>query len=346
MTVNLKEVLEALAGRRSLSFEESSKLADSMLDGGLDDVGVAAVLVALRVKGEEAGEVAGFAYSLLRAAERVEAPRRPLLDTAGTGGDGAHTINASTAAAIVAASLGVAVAKHGNRGVSSKSGSADILEALGYPVGHGAREAECLLAKKGFTFLFAPRFHPAMKRVMPVRRKLGVRTVFNLAGPLSNPARPDVQVVGVAERSLLPVISGAARLLGLRKALVVHGEPGVDEVSVSGETLVIEVGNGSGEEYSLAPEDLGLPRVPLGELRVSSPEESAARVRSALEGRGRRGDEAFIAANAGAALYVAGAASGLRDGVEAALQAMREGMPARFLDEVVGVASQCVSGRG
>jgi len=342
VSVDLRRVLEALAERRSLSLAEASSLADAMLTGGLDDVAIAAVLAALRVKGEAASEVAGFAASMRRAAERVRSPRRPLLDTAGTGGDGAHTINASTAAAIVAASLGVAVAKHGNRSVSSRSGSADVLEALGYPVGHGAETAECLLERLGFAFLFAPRFHPAMRRVMPVRRRLGIRTVFNLAGPLSNPAAPDVQVIGVADRRLLEVMTGAAGLLGLERALVLHGEPGVDEVSVSGDTVIVEVSRGAaGEAYTVSPGDLGLPVFPLSELRVSGPEESAARLREALAGRGRRGDEAFIAANAGAALYVAGAASSLRDGVEAALQAMREGVPARFLERLVEEARRC-----
>jgi anthranilate phosphoribosyltransferase len=336
----LSLVSKLLSGGK-LSRAEARALALSMLSGDVDDILVAAALAALRVRGETAEEVAGFAEALRETCVRVRGPGKPLLDTAGTGGDGMNTINASTAAAIVASAVGAYVAKHGNRGVSSRSGSADVMEALGYPVGHGPLEAECLLSRTRFAFLFAPAHHPAVKRVMPVRRRLGVRTIFNLVGPLSNPAGASRQLLGAPSEGLARLMAEAASMLGYERVLVVTGEPGIDEVSVSGETRVIEVRGGRLEAYTIAPEDMGLGRRPIGELRVGGPEESAARIVKALRGEGRRGDTEFIAANAGAALYVYGAVGDLRDGVEAALQAMEEGHAYRHLQAVLEAARAC-----
>ena len=204
---------------------EAEEVAVEMLSGSMDDLAIAVVLTALRARGESFEEVAGFASALRRLAVRVEHGYK-VLDTAGTGGDGYNTINASTISALVAAYTGAVVAKHGNRSVSSRSGSADFLEALGYRITHDASTAVCMLAKYRFTFLYAPQYHKLMARVMGVRRRLGVRTIFNLVGPLSNPANPAYQVLGVAGRRLARVLAEAASSLGYERAVIVHGEPG------------------------------------------------------------------------------------------------------------------------
>ena len=340
----LRELLEKIVDGPGLSLEEAKSLADSMLEGGLDDLDIAALLVAMRARGETSSEVAGFARSLREHCLRVNAPGEAI-DTAGTGGDGSHTLNASTAAALVAAAAGAVVAKHGNRSVSSRSGSADFLEALGYRVDHGPGEAECMLERVGFTFLYAPRYHPAMKRVMPVRKRLGIRTVFNLVGPLSSPAQVRRQVLGVARPGLMDVMLEAARRLGYERLLVVHGSPGVDEVSVSGPTMVAELGSGRVERYTVTPEELGAARHPLRELVVNSPGESVERFRRLVNGEGRRSDLDFVAANAAAALYVAGRAGSLQDGFEEARRLIEEGAVARKLEEVLNACRECC-GRG
>lgn len=344
--IGLRTAISILADGNSLSSLEAEQVASALLNPGVSEVLVSGVLVALRVKGESPEEIVGFARALRRASIKVPIDGDPLLDTAGTGGDGAGTINVSTAAAIVASSGGVSVAKHGNRSVSSVSGSADLMESLGYNINHGPREAACIFSKTKFTFLFAPRYHPAMRNVMPVRRELGLRTIFNLVGPLSNPATVSHQVIGVAHESLLEKIAMSASTLGYKRALVVHGEPGIDEISVSGRTTIYEVRRGNIEKYHVGPEDLGLSTRPIGDLKISSPQEGVSRVSSALQGQGRPGDVEFIAANAGAALYAAGTVSDIRDGVELALQLLGEGKPYEKLLQVVQSSRSCMGLEG
>ena len=335
-------ILEAVVSRR-LSREEAASLADAMLEGGLDDVVKAAILAAMRARGESPEEVAGFAGALRARAVRVEYSG-DLLDTAGTGGDGYNTLNASTAASIVAAALGVRVAKHGNRSVSSRSGSADFMESIGYPIDRGPEFARCMLGEAGFAFLYAPLYHPAMRSVMGVRRRLGIRTIFNLVGPLANPAGASLQLLGVSSMGLVGVMSRAASMLGYERVIVAHGHPGIDEVSVSGETLIVEVRRGSvGDPLRLSPGDLGLETCRVEDLRVSGPGESAERVMRVFRGAGRPCDKSFIAANSGLALYVAGRASDPRDGVEAALQAIDDGVVAGFMERLRGAVESCSS---
>ncbi len=341
MVLELPHLLETII-QRGLTLEEARRVALSMLHGELDDIGIAAVLVALRVRGETPDEVAGFARALRETCVRVEVPPGiDPVDTAGTGGDRAHTINASTAAALAAAAIGAHVLKHGNRSVSSRSGSADFLEKLGYVIDHGPEEALCMLREARFAFLFAPRYHPAMKRVMPVRRRLGIRTIFNLVGPLSNPGMVRRQVMGVATRRLLDLMAEAGARLGYRRLLVVHGEPGIDEVSVSGTTLVYLVEDGVVEKQRYTPEELGVGKHPLHLLRVESPEESVARVRAVFEGRGSSHDTDFIAVNTGFALYAAGLVSSPGEGVEAFKQALGEGRLAEYLDTLLDACRRC-----
>ncbi|BAN89501.1 anthranilate phosphoribosyltransferase [Aeropyrum camini] len=334
-----KEILEKLASGEDLSLYEAYKVGIGLLTSPPPEAVVGAILFGLRVKGERPDEIAGFARALRETCIRV-AFGKPLLDTAGTGGDGSHTLNVSTAASIVASAAGAYVAKHGNRAITSASGSADVLEALGYNVSHGPEEARCMLEKARFTFLFAPRYHGSMRNVMPVRRALGVRTVFNLVGPLSNPAGASRQTIGVATAKLAPLIAEAASHLGYEKAVVVHGSPGIDEFSVFGDTLVYEVGRGT-ESYHVSPEDLGLRKHRLSDVRVSSVEESAARIVRVLEGRGRPADRDFILANAAAALYAYGMARDLKDGVEISLQAIEGGAARRHLDNIIEANKLC-----
>ncbi len=341
----LPDLLSKIIEGGGLSLEEAYDVAVGMLRGEYDDVSIAAILVAMRAVGETPEEVAGFARALRDTCVRVEAPKRPLLDTAGTGGDRSHTINASTAAALAASALGALVAKHGNRSVSSRSGSADFLEALGYRIDHGPEEARCMLEKVGFTFLFAPVYHRAVARVMPVRRKLGIRTIFNLVGPLSNPALAERQVLGVAAESLMSLMAEAARHLGYEKLLVVHGEPGIDEVSVSGRTIVYILERDEGiEKMTLTPSDLGLETHPLHELRVGDAKESVERVLRVFRGEGRRADRDFLAANTAAALYAAGVIGDLKEGVEMFINAAREARLYSHVERVLEACRECCKG--
>ncbi len=332
----LKEILAEIL-EEPLTQSRAREVAEYLLTRA-DDVDRAAVLMALRARGEAPSEVAGFSMALRSMAVRVRAPGKAL-DTAGTGGDGSSTINASTAAALVAASLGALVAKHGNRSISGKSGSADFMEALGYNIGHGPGVAECMLRRVGFTFLYAPAYHKIMAAVAPVRRRLGVRTIFNLAGPLSNPASPTHQLLGVASRRLLQVMAGAGSLLGYERLLVVHGYPGIDEVSVSGPTLIVEPG---GRRYTITPEDLGLEECSIEELRIAGPGESVSRALEAMKGGGRACDRSFIAVNAGLALYAYGLAGSPRAGVSMALDAMESGRAAEDIGRVVEASRSCM----
>ncbi|MCC6032174.1 MAG: anthranilate phosphoribosyltransferase, partial [Pyrobaculum sp.] len=286
-------------------------------------------LTAMRCRGETAEEVAGFVKFAREVAVKVPL-RVEAIDTAGTGGDGAGTINLSTAAAIVAAAAGARVLKHGNRSASGLFGSADFMEAVGYNLEVGPEKAAEMVERVGFAFVFAPKYHPAFAKVAPVRRQLPFRTVFNLVGPLANPGLVRRQLIGVAERRLLDVVGGVAALL-LDFALVVYGS-GVDEVSTEGPTEVVEVRRGATERCMVTPEDFGIQKTPIP--RASGREEAVALALAGLRGEHREA-EAAIAANAAAALYVAGVVKDLRDGYELAVKTIREGAAYRKLLEAV-----------
>ena len=290
---------------------------------------IAAVLTAMRCRGETAEEVAGFVKFAREIAVKVPL-RVEAIDTAGTGGDGAGTINLSTTAAIVAAAAGAKVLKHGNRSASGLFGSADFMEAVGYNLEVGPEKAAEMVERVGFAFVFAPKYHPAFARVAPVRRQLPFRTVFNLVGPLANPGLVKRQLIGVAERRLLDVVGGVAALL-LDFALVVYGS-GMDEVSTEGPTEVVEVRRGTVERYVVTPEDFGIQKTPIP--RASGKEEAVALALAGLRGEHKEA-EAAIAANAAAALYVAGVVKDLRDGYELAVKTIREGAAYRKLLEAV-----------
>jgi anthranilate phosphoribosyltransferase len=337
----IREVLEMLLAGESLPPATTEECFTALMAGEWSEPEQAAFLVALRAKGETAAEVAAAARVLRSFAVPVATSRTPLIDTCGTGGDGAHTLNISTGAALVAAACGVAVAKHGNRSVSSRCGSADVLEALGVPLEVDPEKLGALLDAQGFAFLFAPRLHPAMRAVMPVRRALGVRTVFNLLGPLANPAGVRRQVVGVYGAAVLPLVAGALAELGAEHAWVVHGEDGLDELSVCAPTRVVEVRAGRiAGELVVDPATLGIPRATRADLAGGDATENAQRLRAILAGEERSPAAEAVALNAAAALVVAGAADGLASGLAASRACMAEGAPVAKLDAVVRKARE------
>jgi anthranilate phosphoribosyltransferase len=329
-----KEVLWRLVAGESLSREETEELFGALMDGQVSEPIKAALLVALRMKGEAVSEISGAAAAMRRRVIPIPHTSEGIVDTCGTGGDGRGTFNISTAAALVAAAAGVSVAKHGNRSVSSKSGSADVLAALGVRIEIDPATAGRALDTVGITFLFAPLLHPAMREVMPVRRELGMRTIFNVLGPLTNPAGARRQVMGVYSQTLVEPIGQVLRDLGAEHALVVHGD-GLDEITTTGPTTVSEVRDGEVRTYTLEPERFGLRRVRVEDLAGGMPEDNAALMHRVFGGE--TGPLAEVTAlNAGAAIYVAGLAPSLEEGVEAALGVIASGAAAGKLEELKG----------
>jgi len=328
--IDARAALGRLTANESLTREETEELFGRLMDGEISETLKAALLVALRMKGEAAAEICGAAGAMRRRVVAIPHRRTLVIDTCGTGGDGRGSFNISTAAALVAAAAGLPVAKHGNRAVSSRSGSADVLAALGVRVEADAETAARALDEVGIAFLFAPLLHPAMREVMPVRRELGVRTIFNLLGPLTNPAGARRQVIGVYAAHLVPLVGEVLAELGTDHALVVHGSDGLDEITTTGPTRVAEVREGTVRAYEISPEELGLPRARLEDLAGGTPEENALRMGRLLEGEpGPLADVA--AANAGAALYVGGLAADLAQGVARARAVLASGAGAEKL---------------
>ncbi|CAM3719777.1 anthranilate phosphoribosyltransferase [Alkalicoccus chagannorensis] len=304
-----------------LSREEARQLVEAMMSGSVSREEMAAVLAVLSYRGETAEEIAGFASGMINKAVNVELPM-PLLDTCGTGGDEAGTYNISTASAILLSALGVPVAKHGNRSVSSKSGSADVLEELNVPFQTGQTAAETRLKEHHLTFFFAPFYHEAMKHVAPVRKALGRRTIFNLLGPLTNPAQASHRVIGVYSREAASKMAEAARLLNIERVLFVTGEDGLDEVTTQGVSHVIEVFDGQRREYDVTPEDFGMSRTSLEGATAADAAESASIILQVFNKEGSRAAEQLLLLNAAAGLYTAGRASTWKEGVELASEAL------------------------
>lgn len=332
-----ESLLRRLVAGDSLRRAETEALVGRIVDAEFAETMVAALLIALACKGETIEEITGAVEAMRARVRRVPVASDGLIDTCGTGGDGLGTFNVSTAAAIVAAAGGARVAKHGNRSVSSDCGSADVLEALGVPVETTPDEAARVLGSIGIAFLFAPAFHPAMRAVMPVRRALGVRTLFNLLGPLTNPAGVRRQVLGIYSAELVEPIGEVLRQLGAEHALVVHGEDGQDEISTTGKTQVAEVKPSGVQSFELSPEDLGVSRARVADLAGGGPEENAETMRGILAGsEGAVADAVRV--NAAAALYVAGTTADISDGVELAGRLITEGAALAKLDEMVAGA--------
>jgi anthranilate phosphoribosyltransferase len=328
----MQEYIERVADGEDLTQAEAREAATAVFEGATE-AQIGALLAALRSKGETETEIAGFAEGMRDAARRIDPDRETLVDTCGTGGDDYDTINVSTTSAMVAAGAGVPVAKHGNYSVSSSSGSADVLEEVGVNVEAEPPAVEGHIEREGVGFMLAPVFHPAMKAVIGPRKELGMRTVFNVLGPLTNPAGADAQVVGVYDPELVPVLARALARMDVERAMVVHGS-GLDEIAVHGETTVAEVDKGDISEYTLAPADLGLDQHPIEAVAGGTPEENAADMQAILEGEKRGAKRDIILANAGAAVYVAGAADSLTEGVDRAAEAIDSGAAAAKLDDL------------
>src|SRR4051812_13182332 len=307
-----------------LTRDAARDLFGRIVEGSLGEPLMAAAFVALRVKGETAEELTGAALALRAAARPFPAPSYRFADSCGTGGDFSGSINVSTAAGLVAAASGLPVVKHGNRSFTSKCGSADVLEALGARLDLDPLESREILDRTGFCFLLAPSYHPGIAHAGPVRRALKVRTIMNLLGPCLNPARPKVQLLGVADPSLLRPIAETPQALGVECALVVHGS-GLDEVALHGFTRAVSLRHGMIEEMEITPEQAGLERMPVRHIAGGSPIENAERLAALLSGTGGEADSAIVALNAGALLMTAGKAASLREGVDAALETLRNG---------------------
>ncbi len=329
------EAINKLVCGESLTSREAAGSMEEIMDGIATPAQISALLIALRMKGETVEEIAGLARVMRSRATPVEVADRALVDTCGTGGDRSGTFNISTTAAIVAAAAGVHVAKHGNRAMSSRCGSADVLEALDVQINLDSEEVARCVRQVGIGFMFAPLFHPAMKYAAPVRRELGTRTVFNILGPLTNPAGASSQVLGVADPSLAPKIAGALELLGTRHALVVHGHGGLDELSTTGPSLIYRVRLGQPtERIDLLPGDVGLPEASIEDLLGGSAEENAVIVRLVLSGeRGPRRDVVLL--NAAAALFAADEVANLKEGIERAGEAIDSGAALTTLANLV-----------
>jgi anthranilate phosphoribosyltransferase len=327
--------LAAIVSGTDLTAAESEALFSRVMEGSVAPALIAGLLVALRAKGETEEEIAGAARAMRARATPVPTVRDPLIDTCGTGGDFSGSFNVSTAAALVVAAAGIAVAKHGNRAASSRCGSADVLEALGVPVDLGPEQVGRSIDALGIGFLFAPRYHPAMRHAAEARRALGIRTVFNLLGPLTNPAGARRQLIGVPSVEAVARIAGVLRELGAEAALVVHGEEGLDEISVSGPTRIAIVREGAVEERTIVPHDLGLSVFAPEEIAGGDPAENARILREVTEGKGSEARRAVVAANAGSAIWIGGGAPSMRAGVEMAGELLAAGAAARLLDDLV-----------
>ncbi|TML54438.1 MAG: anthranilate phosphoribosyltransferase [Actinobacteria bacterium] len=317
-----------------LSRDEARSVMNEVMVGDATPAQIGGLLVALRLKGETVDEIAGCAEAMRAHVLAVKPARDDLVDTAGTGGDGARTINISTAAALVAAAAGAGVAKHGNRAVSSASGSADVLEALGFRLELPPARIERSIDELGFGFLFAPTHHPAMRHAAPVRRELAARTVFNVLGPLTNPAGARAQVVGVYAPSLVRTIAEVLAQLGARRAFVVHGAGGIDELSPAGPNLVCEVRDGNVHEREIDPLELGVPRCAQDELRGGSPAENAEAIRAIFSGQ-NGGRRSAVLLNAAGAIAAAGQARDLADGLGYARDAVDSGAAGERLEELI-----------
>ncbi len=337
--MNFAQTLTQLLDRRDLAHADMLALMQQLMSGELTAAQIAAVLIALRSKGESVTEIAAAATVMRALSTRVAiSDDAHLIDTCGTGGDGAQTFNISTASAIVAAAAGAKVAKHGGRSVSSTCGSADILEKLGVNVTLTPAQVAACVAKIGVGFMFAPNHHSAMKYAAPVRRELGVRTLFNLLGPLTNPAGAKNQVMGVFTRELTGKLAAVLQQLGSQHVLVVHGCDGMDEITLSGVTYIAELKNNSIREYTVQPADFGLAIAMQDEIRVANADEAQAMLLAVLDNQAGAARD-IVLMNAGAAIYVAGLSDSLHDGVVKAREVINSGAAKAKLAELVNISN-------
>jgi anthranilate phosphoribosyltransferase len=335
----ITEYIELLLKGESLSFEQARSLLDVIFEGEVAEVQIAAFLTAMRIKGATAAELAGLARSLRNHAVKVKVDVDNLIDTCGTGGGAVKTCNISTASAIVAAGAGVYVAKHGNRGITSKCGSADVLEELGVKIDAGHETAAECIKQAHIGFMFAPAFHPAMKYVQPIRKNLGFRTVFNILGPLANPAGVQRQVLGVADENLMETIAEALKLLGVKVAMVVHSN-GMDEISTAGVTKIIELKEDKIESYELNAEDFGIAPANINDLKVIDVKESANVLRKILNGKEKGPRKDIVVLNAAAAIIVAGLADDFGAAIKLANTSVNNGKALACLEKLIEVSNK------
>ena len=339
----IKEAISILVSGGSLIFEEAAQVMEEIMTGEATPAQFAAFVTALRVKGETVDEIAGLA-SVMRSKAVPVPVTAPVIDTCGTGGDGSFTFNISTAAAFVAAGAGLKVAKHGNRAIGSQCGSADVLEALGVKIELGAEAVAQCLETVGVGFMFAPAFHPAMKYAAVPRREIGIRTVFNILGPLTNPARAEYQVLGVPNEELGEKIASVLYRLGTKHCLVVHGTGGMDEISISGESLVWDVTEyGVSPSYEVRPEDFGFKKASMAELKGGTPDENAEVLRRILNGeRGAKRD--VVVMNTAAALVAGNKASDIKEGAHIAEKVIDSGQAQAKLGELINFSQNIEAG--
>ncbi|TMN72412.1 anthranilate phosphoribosyltransferase [Pseudoalteromonas sp. S1727] len=327
-------MIDVLLTQTSLSFSQSQQLFDAIMQGNVNDIELAAILVALKIKGEVSDEIAGAAASMRANAVPFVTNLTQLVDSCGTGGDGSNTINISTTAAIVAAACGINMVKHGNRSVSSNSGSADLLKALGINIDMTPEHATHCLEQTGFTFLFAPHYHSGVRHAMGVRTTLKTRTIFNILGPLANPAAPDVQLLGVYDESLCLPMAETLKTLGTKRAMVVHGS-GTDEIALHGLTTVAELNNGEIRQYTISPADFGLANYSLEQLAGEGPEYNANASRAILAGTGTDAHNAAIIVNVAALLYLTNKADDLKSAATQVKEVLQSGRALNTLNAIV-----------
>lgn len=335
----IKELISKIVNRENLSKQEVETLFNQIMEGNLTDAQIGAVLIGLKMKGETIEEIATAAKVMREKAVKVDIKdKSKLIDTCGTGGDKVDTFNVSTISAFVVAAAGGKVAKHGNRSVSSKCGSADIMQALGVNIEMSPQQVAKAIEEVGIGFLFAPIFHPAMKNVIRQRREIGVRTIFNILGPLSNPAGTDYQLIGVYDANLVEPITYVLRELGLKRAFVVHGMEGLDEVSLTTETLVGELNNGDTKFYTVKPEDFGLKRADITELEGGDIQTNKRIAIDILSGKDKSPKTDFVAINSAFSLYLIGIAPSIKEGVEIAKETISSGKPMEVLERLKSIS--------
>ena len=337
MEATTQTQLNQLLAKQDLSFSQATALFDAIMNGQLNDIELTAALIALKLKGETSDEIAGAAASMRANAVPFQTSKTLLADSCGTGGDGSNTINISTTAAIVAAAAGINMVKHGNRSVSSNSGSADLLKALGINIDMSPEQAAHCLENTGFTFLFAPHYHSGVRHAMGVRTALKSRTIFNILGPLANPAAPEVQLLGVYDPSLCLPMAETLKTLGTKRAMVVHGA-GTDEIALHGTTKVVELNNGELSEYTLTASDFGLANYSLEQLAGQGPEYNAKASLAILQGQGEMAHNAAIIANVAALLYLTDKAGDLKAAAEQVSELLASGKAMDTLNAIIEVS--------
>ncbi|WP_022943793.1 anthranilate phosphoribosyltransferase [Pseudoalteromonas ruthenica] len=331
------DVMNKLYQQQDLTFAESQQLFDSVMRGDINDITLSAMLTALKIKGECADEIAGAAAAMRANALPFNTSAQHLVDACGTGGDGANTINISTTAALVAAACGINMVKHGNRSVSSNSGSSDLLQSLGINIDMSPEQAAAMLEQTGFAFLFAPLYHQGVKHAMAVRTTLKTRTLFNILGPLANPAAPDYQLLGVYEPALCLPMAKTLQTLGCKRAMVVHGA-GTDEIALHGETQVVELNQGQLHEYTLNPSDFGLANYSLAQLSGQGPDYNANATRAILSGQGEPAHTSAVVINVAALLVLTGKAANFKEASAQVQDVLQSQQAQRTLDTIIEVS--------